>query len=73
LISCTIEAFGSSNEVFVPTQALQNYILNTSLPAHNPAAIPFYQQIFGLYNNAPGVANAQDVAKSLMSAYTIAP
>src|SRR6266853_1468326 len=54
--------FGSSSQVFVPTQALQNYILTTSLPANNPAAIPFYQKIFGLYNNAPGVANAQAVS-----------
>ncbi len=53
--------FGSSSQVFVPTQALQNYILGTSLPANNPAAIPFYQQVFALYNNAPGVANAQPV------------
>ena len=54
--------FGSSNQVFVPTQGLQNFILNTSLPANNPSAIPFYQQIFNLYNNAPGVANTQPVA-----------
>src|SRR6267154_2918793 len=54
--------FGSSTQVFVPTQALQSYILTTSLPANNPAAIPFYQQIFNLYNNAPGIANAQPVA-----------
>src|ERR1700756_204040 len=54
--------FGSSSQVFVPTQNLQNFILNTSLPANNPAAIPFYQQIFNLYNHAPGVANAQPVA-----------
>jgi len=53
--------FGSSSQVFVPTQSLQNFILNTSLPANNPAAIPFYQQIFNLYNGAPGVANAQAV------------
>jgi hypothetical protein len=54
--------FGSSNEVFVPTAGLQNYILGTSLPASNPAAIPFYQQMFSLYNNAPGATNAQPVA-----------
>jgi hypothetical protein len=54
--------FGSSTQVFVPTQALQNYIMTTSLPANNPAAIPFYQQIFNLYNHAPGVANAQAVS-----------
>ena len=57
--------FGSSSQVFVPTQALENYILTTSLPANNAAAIPFYQQIFGLYNNAPGVGNAQPVAQDI--------
>jgi hypothetical protein len=56
--------FGSSTQVFVPTAALQNFILGTSLPAHNAAAVPFYQQIFNLYNNAPGVGNAQPVAQS---------
>ena len=56
--------FGSSNEVFVPSQAFQSFVLGTSLPANNPASIPFYQQLFGLYNNAPGVANAQPVPDS---------
>jgi hypothetical protein len=56
--------FGSSQQVFVPTPALENFILNTSLPANNPSAISFYQKIFGLYNNAPGAANAQPVAQS---------
>jgi hypothetical protein len=56
--------FGSSQQVFVPTPELQSFILNTSLPANNPAAIPFYQQMFSLYNSAPGVANAQPVAGS---------
>lgn len=56
--------FGSSSEVFVPSQAFQSYVLGTSLPANNAASIPFYQQLFGLYNNAPGVANAQPVANS---------
>src|SRR5882672_8267422 len=55
--------FGSSAQVFVPTAALQSYILTTSLPANDPAAIPFYQQMFTLYNGAPGVANAVAVAQ----------
>ena len=55
--------FGSSTQVFVPTPALQSYILGTSLPANNPAAVPFYQQMFNLYNNAPGISNAQAVAQ----------
>ena len=56
--------FGSSTQVFVPTPALENYILTTSLPASNAAAIPFYQQIFNLYNSAPGIGNAQPVAQN---------
>jgi hypothetical protein len=55
--------FGSSTQVFVPTPALQSDILSTSLPANNPAAVPFYQQMFSLYNNAPGISNAQAVAQ----------
>src|SRR5215510_6897891 len=35
--------FGSSSQVFVPTAGFQSYVLGTSLPANNPAAIPFYQ------------------------------
>jgi hypothetical protein len=56
--------FGSSTQVFVPTAALQNYILTTSLPANNPSAIPFYQQMFGLYNGAPGASTAAAVAQN---------
>jgi hypothetical protein len=56
--------FGSSNEVFVPTPGFQSYVLGSSLPANNPASIPFYQQLFGLYNSAPGASNAQAIANS---------
>src|SRR5262249_5462465 len=56
--------FGSSNEVFVPTQGFQSYVLGTSLPANNPASVPFYQQLFALYNSAPGVASAAAVVSS---------
>jgi hypothetical protein len=50
--------FGTSTQVFVPSPGLQNFVLNTSLPANNPTAIPFYQQMFALYNAAPGINRA---------------
>lgn len=50
--------FGTSTQTYVPSPGLQNYVLNTSLPAFNPSAIPFYQKIFSLYNAAPGIARA---------------
>jgi hypothetical protein len=50
--------FGTSTQVFVPSPGLQNFVLNTSLPAFNPTAIPFYQRIFALYNAAPGINRA---------------
>jgi len=50
--------FGTSTQVFVPSPGLQNFVLNTSLPANNPTAIPFYQRIFALYNAAPGINRA---------------
>ena len=56
--------FGTSTQVFVPSPGLQNFVLNTSLPAFNPTAIPFYQRIFALYNAAPGINRAQQVQGS---------
>src|SRR6266446_1462810 len=56
--------FGTSTQVFVPSPGLQNFVLNTSLPANNPTAIPFYQRIFALYNAAPGINRATPAANS---------
>ena len=50
--------FGTSAQIYVPSPGLQSYVLNTSLPAFNPSAIPFYQRIFSLYNAAPGITRA---------------
>jgi hypothetical protein len=50
--------FGTSTQVFVPSPGLQSFVLNTSLPANNPTAIPFYQRIFALFNAAPGINRA---------------
>jgi len=47
-------------QVFAPTQAFENYVLTTSLPgAGQSAQVPFYQKLFGIYNNAPGNSNGR--------------
>jgi hypothetical protein len=56
--------FGTSTQVYVPSPGLQTYVLNTSLPAFNPTAIPFYRRIFALYNAAPGINRAAPAANS---------
>jgi hypothetical protein len=56
--------FGTSTQVFVPSPGLQNFVLNTSLPANNPTAIPFYRRIFALYNAASGINRATPSANS---------
>src|SRR5258708_3250376 len=63
--------FRTSTQVYVPSPGLQTYVLNTSLPAFNPTAIPFYQRIFALYNAAPGINRATPVANSCGSLTTI--
>jgi hypothetical protein len=52
--------FGTSNNVFVPDPALEAYVLG-NLAAVDPAAIPFYNKMFALYNPAPGIARAVPV------------
>ncbi len=43
----------------VPSQAFEDYVINTALPgAGRTASIPLYRQIFDLYNSAPGVSAA---------------
>jgi len=51
----------TSVEAQVPTQAFQQATISNlnSLGLNN--SVPFYQKIFGLYNNAPGASRAQDV------------
>jgi hypothetical protein len=46
--------FATANESFLPTADFQNYVLS-QIPA---SATSFYQQAFGLYNNAKGAGNA---------------
>jgi hypothetical protein len=52
--------FGTSTSVFVPDPAFQSVVL-ANLPA---ASVPFYQQMFGLYNAAPGINRAVPSAGS---------
>lgn len=44
----------TTGTVSVPSQAFQNYVLSTVSAAQQP----FYQQMFNLYNNAPGRGRA---------------
>jgi len=45
----------TSNQVFVPNQAFATAVLN-NISAKDPAALPFYRNIFNLYEGAPGLA-----------------
>jgi len=65
--------FGTSTQVFVPSPGLQNFVLNTSLPAFNPTAIPFYQRIFALYNAAPGINRALPAQNSCSITFPTIP
>jgi hypothetical protein len=63
-------SLGAGGEVEYPTTAFENYVLNnistlTTGPG-GAAPTPFYNQIFGLYNNAKGyaAANANPLANS---------
>jgi Carboxypeptidase regulatory-like domain len=47
----------ASSPVIIPSPGFQSAIL-TNLQATNPGAVPFYQQMFKLYNGAPGVSAA---------------
>jgi Carboxypeptidase regulatory-like domain len=51
--------FGTSSQTFLPTAALETYILGNV----SPTDVPFYQKIFALYNGAPGAANATPTAQ----------
>jgi hypothetical protein len=46
--------------VGIPSPALENYIINTALPRNGlSASIPYYQQMFAVYNAAAVAHNAQ--------------
>ena len=57
--------FGSINTTFSPTPAFESYVLG-NIP-QDPKTQAFYQNIFKLYNAAPGIAAASPVANSCAS------
>ncbi|MGB8441418.1 MAG: carboxypeptidase regulatory-like domain-containing protein [Candidatus Acidiferrales bacterium] len=54
--------FGSVHTPAAPTPAFQSYVLS-NIP-QDAATLAFYKNIFGLYNSAPGIANAVPNANS---------
>ena len=48
---------GGNNVVVIPSPALQSYVLGNI----QPSQVPLYQEMFALYNNAPGVNHAVPV------------
>lgn len=62
--------FGSIHQATAPTPAFQNYVLG-NVP-QDAATQAFYQNIFKMYNAAPGIANATPNPNSC-SGFTTAP
>jgi hypothetical protein len=50
----------TSQPVNIPSPDFQALTL-TSLTANHPDSVPFYTQLFNLYQNAPGASGAQNV------------
>jgi Carboxypeptidase regulatory-like domain/TonB dependent receptor/TonB-dependent Receptor Plug Domain len=57
-------ALPTSQAVFIPSPAFQSYVLGNLAASGNAASVPFYQNMFNLYNNAPGVQNAVPVSEA---------
>ncbi|MGA8764940.1 MAG: carboxypeptidase-like regulatory domain-containing protein [Candidatus Sulfotelmatobacter sp.] len=53
----------TSSQVFVPNQTFANAVLG-NITANDPAALPFYQNIFNLYEGAPGLSRSVPVDAS---------
>jgi len=53
---------GSSTLTLVPSQAFQTATLQNLTANGNAAEVPFYQQVFKIYNSAPGTSAATPVA-----------
>ena len=49
----------SSFSVNLPTQQFENAVI-ANLNSVSPASVPFYNQLFGIWNAAPGAAHAQN-------------
>ena len=52
----------STQNIFLPTAAFETAVLNNLTANGRGAEIPFYNQMFSLYNNAPGHANYSPVS-----------
>ena len=52
----------TSQPVFVPSQAFQTATLANLATNGNAAEIPFYNQLFSVFNGAPGISRATPVA-----------
>jgi Carboxypeptidase regulatory-like domain/TonB-dependent Receptor Plug Domain/TonB dependent receptor len=52
----------STQNVFLPTTAFETAVLNNLTANGRGAEVPFYNQMFSLYNNAPGYANYSPVS-----------
>jgi Carboxypeptidase regulatory-like domain len=61
----------TSQPVFMPSPAFQTATLANLTATGNAAQIPFYNQIFRLYNSAPGAANAVPLAGSCDGGITL--
>jgi len=54
----------STQNIHLPTQAFETAVLNNLTANGRGAEIPFYNQMFSLYNNAPGYSNYTPVSAS---------
>ncbi|MBV9770789.1 MAG: TonB-dependent receptor, partial [Bryobacterales bacterium] len=54
----------SSTQTLIPSMAFQNATLSNLAADGNSAEIPFYNQIFKIYNSAPGAGSATPIAGS---------
>ena len=61
----------TAQPVFIPSPAFQTATLANLTATGNAAEIPFYNQIFNLYNSAPGAANAAPLSGSCDGAVTL--
>jgi hypothetical protein len=55
----------TSQQVIIPSPQFQSFVLGNLAATGNSAAIPFYQNIFNLYNGAPGASRATPVTSDL--------
>ena len=54
-------ALPTSTPTYVPTQAFESAVIKNLNATGLSASVPYYNQIFNLYNTAPGASTAKDV------------